>query len=104
MEVLVYGNNHSSDDYTWSRTTTPASIISDVSTSDNSTYISRSNNLYCPQSPLTKHRFMSAPYSGTGYLPQVIRSPNFNENLPLKNVSLDGINADNLSDKMSNSD
>lgn len=104
MEVLVYENNHSSDDYTWSRTTTPASIISDVSTSDNSSYISRSNNFYCSQTPLTKHRFLSAPYSGTGYLPQVIRSQGFSDNPSLKSVSIEGIHTDNLSDKMSNSD
>ncbi|XP_011313761.1 doublesex- and mab-3-related transcription factor A2 [Fopius arisanus] len=37
-------------------------------------YVSRGG--YCGPSPPTRHRFLAAPYTGTGYLPTVIRPPN----------------------------
>ncbi|XP_063989952.1 doublesex- and mab-3-related transcription factor A2 [Diachasmimorpha longicaudata] len=39
-----------------------------------SAYVSRGG--YCGPSPPTRHRFLAAPYTGTGYLPTVIRPPN----------------------------
>ncbi|XP_011502550.1 PREDICTED: uncharacterized protein LOC105365949 [Ceratosolen solmsi marchali] len=106
MESLICEDNQSSDfEYgSWSRTTTPASVTSDISVSDNSTYVSRPNNIYSSQSPLTRHRFLAAPYSGTGYLPTVIRPQNQVTNInSIKNIN-PMVNIDDISDKSSNSD
>jgi hypothetical protein len=107
MEILICEDNPASDfEYaSWSGTTTPASVTSDISVSDNSTLVSRSNSIYSSQSPLTRHRFLAAPYSGTGYLPTVIRSQNQMTNRnSIKNPRSPRNNTDNLSDKSSNSD
>ncbi|OXU19896.1 hypothetical protein TSAR_013623 [Trichomalopsis sarcophagae] len=103
MEILVCETNPIEIEYpSWSRTTTPVSITSDVSISDNSPYQSRSSNIYCSPSPLTRHRFLAAPYSGTGYLPTIIRPQTYTRNISaIKDIETI---TDNLSDKSSNSD
>ncbi|XP_057321650.1 doublesex- and mab-3-related transcription factor A2 [Microplitis mediator] len=51
-----------------------ASAASAASAASVSAYASRAG--YCGPSPPTRHRFLAAPYAGTGYLPTVIRPPN----------------------------
>ncbi|KAH0561143.1 hypothetical protein KQX54_013743, partial [Cotesia glomerata] len=51
-----------------------AAAVSAASAASASNYTSRA--AYCGPSPPTRHRFLAAPYAGTGYLPTVIRPPN----------------------------
>ena len=53
-----------------------AAAASVASASATAAYVSRGG--YCGPSPPTRHRFLAAPYTGTGYLPTVIRPPNQN--------------------------
>ncbi|KAK0078153.1 hypothetical protein PV326_009545 [Microctonus aethiopoides] len=51
-----------------------AAAASAASVASANAYVSRGG--YCGPSPPTRHRFLAAPYTGTGYLPTVIRPPN----------------------------
>lgn len=51
-----------------------AAAAAAAAASSTGAYVSRSG--YCGPSPPTRHRFLAAPYTGTGYLPTVIRPPN----------------------------
>ncbi|XP_043289141.1 doublesex- and mab-3-related transcription factor A2-like [Venturia canescens] len=53
-----------------------AAAASAASASVTAAYVSRAG--YCGPTPPTRHRFLAAPYTGTGYLPTVIRPPNQN--------------------------
>lgn len=98
-------NNHSTElQYTsWSENTTPVSIPSEISLTNSANCVPKTNNMFCSQTPLTRHRFLAAPYSGTGYIPMVIRQQNQQINYDLlKNKTQ--VNRDTLSDKSSSSD
>lgn len=51
-----------------------AGALASAAASSAGAYVSRAG--YCGPSPPTRHRFLAAPYTGTGYLPTVIRPPN----------------------------
>ena len=52
-----------------------AAVASAASVSAAAAYASRT--AYCTTPiPSTRHRFLAAPYTGTGYLPTVIKPPN----------------------------
>lgn len=51
-----------------------AAAVSAASATATAAYVTR--GAYCGPSPPTRHRFLAAPYTGTGYLPTVIRPPN----------------------------
>lgn len=102
MEMLICEDKHQADfeHASWSRATTPVSTTSDMSISDQSSSLSRANSVLYPHLPLVRHRFLSAPYSGTGYLPTVIKSQNYESN----DEDIADMNVENVSDKSSSSD
>lgn len=96
MEILLNDDSRSSDYEctSWSRATTPVSVISDVSTTDNTLCTARCFS----HSPLTRHRFLAAPYSGTGYLSAVICSQQL-PNVESSKEIVSEIIAQDMSDK-----
>ncbi|KAL7302356.1 hypothetical protein TKK_0005016 [Trichogramma kaykai] len=74
MEHLIFGSTLSPEFEYPSWCSSPPTLRQEFPNAMNGNTTLKSNNLYCPEVPLTRHRFLAAPYSGTGYLPTVIRS------------------------------
>ncbi|XP_043474246.1 doublesex- and mab-3-related transcription factor A2 isoform X1 [Leptopilina heterotoma] len=79
-----------------------AAVASAASATATAAYATRS--AYCGPSPPTRHRFLAAPYTGTGYLPTVIRPPNQANHPNGTNDAYRETSPDDASDKTSYSE